>query len=535
MVLAGAIAGCRSLGHGDAPQAVVLRPARLTTPLPPADVQAGPVDRQFAAVRQAWYAASSQSAADWSHYNDLLRDLLATASESGSLDPARGLVIRDGDRIVTIPVVHHGFPWAAEDFQRLYPPPSRHEPLLTRWYACGGIGVPLVVARCRRDESPIEARFYPEKSAFSATALLRFDDQGAATLEFQNPLARPRAEVADGSVPIAGDLTASLAWALAQTPRTYLVGLMDPGQPETAPRLTFLEPYQPGKIPVVIIHGLYSDPQSGSDLINDLRASPGFAEAHQVWTYRYPTGQGILQSAATLRDELAAAVAALDPEGGDRELRQMVLIGHSMGGLLAKLQVTHSEDRLWRTLANRPLEEIVTTEETRAELARLTFFDPSPHVARVIFMATPHKGALPSSDLVGKSAARLVEPPAEQAAMHAQLIADNPGTFHPAFERRFPTSIDMLAPRSPLLAVMRQMRVSDCVSLHNIVGVSHAISMGGPSDGVVSVRSALHPGCQSVLAVGEPHGEVHRSLETSQEVVRILKGSGAAPAEVAGP
>jgi hypothetical protein len=201
----------------------------------------------------------------------------------------------------------------------------------------------------------------------------------------------------------------------------------------------------------------------------------------------------------------------------------MVLIGHSMGGLIAKLQVTYSEDRLWRTLANRPLEEILTTDQTRAELARLTFFDPTPHVARVIFMATPHNGALLSSELLGKSASQLVEPPAEQAAIHAQLIAENPGTFNPWFERRFPTSIDMLAPKSPLLAVMRQMRVSDCVALHNIVGVSHAVSLDGPSDGVVSVRSALHPGCASLLAVGEPHAQVHRSLETSKEVLRILR------------
>jgi hypothetical protein len=106
--------------------------------------------------------------------------------------------------------------------------------------------------------------------------------------------------------------------------------------------------------------------------------------------------------------------------------------------------------------------------------------------------------------------------------MHQQLIADNPRTFDPRIERRFPTSIDMLTPDSPLLEVMQQMRIGAGVELHNIIGVSHPISFDGPSDGIVSVNSALHPGCRSVLAVGAPHAQVHRRLETSAEVLRIL-------------
>jgi hypothetical protein len=174
-------------------------------------------------------------------------------------------------------------------------------------------------------------------------------------------------------------------------------------------------------------------------------------------------------------------------------------------------------------LANRPLEEIVTTERTRALLAETCFFDPSPDVTRVIFIASPHGGSLPSSALVGKSASLLVEPSPEQAAMHEQLIRDNPDTFNPLVERRFPTSIDMLTSNSPLLDAMRAMRVRPGVELHNIIGNSHWISLQGPSDGVVSVASALHPGCQSTLAVDASHTQVHREVETTAEILRILE------------
>ena len=472
------------------------------------------VDWYFAATRLRWEAIAALppgtcAAGDWQAYNASLAALLHSACETGRLDPARGLVIRNGPRQATIPVVHHGFPWQECDFQRLLPPPTGHESLLRRRYGGPGVGVPLVSQRRRDAASPVEARFYPPRSAFAATALLRFADgpiadgfPTAAVLEFYNPLAVQKLRGAADEAPLAADLTAPLAAALDETSRTYFAGFVQPGSSDDQARLMFLEPYQPGKIPVVLVHGLFSDPQSWADMTNDLRAAPGFAQRFQIWVFRYPTGQGFLQSAAKLRGELAAALEMLDPEAADPALRHMVLIGHSMGGLIAKLQVTHSEDRIWGRLADRPLEEIVTNDAGRMFLTQTCFFDPSPQVTRIVFIATPHAGSLPSSAVIGEGISHLVRPSSQQAEMHRQLIADNPGVFNPLIERRFPTSIDLLTPRSPLLEVMRQMRLAGGVKLHNIVGVSQPLSLDGPSDGVVSAASADHPGCQSVLAVG---------------------------------
>src|SRR5204863_7879130 len=64
----------------------------------------------------------------------------------------------------------------------------------------------------------------------------------------------------------------------------------------TAAKLVFLDPYQPGKVPVVLIHGLFSSPEDWADAIGHLRAAPGFANRFQIWPFGYPTGQGSLQS-----------------------------------------------------------------------------------------------------------------------------------------------------------------------------------------------------------------------------------------------
>jgi pimeloyl-ACP methyl ester carboxylesterase len=299
-------------------------------------------------------------------------------------------------------------------------------------------------------------------------------------------------------------------------------------QQPSAAQLYFLDPYQPGKIPVVLIHGLFSSPEGWEDMVNHLRARPWFCDRFQIWAFGYPTGQGFLQSAAVLRGKLSEATHTLDPQQSDPALGRMVLVGHSMGGLIAKLQVTYSDETIWARVANRPLEEIVTTDATRAFLARTCYFDPSSQVSRVIFIASPHCGSLCSSAIVGRCTSHFIQPTAAQAELHQQLMQDNPETFNPALERRFPTSIDMLVPRSPLLEAMREIRLRAGVKLHTIVGVSHPLSLDGPSDGVVSVSSAVHPGCQSVLAVNSPHARLHHSLQASEEVLRILN-SDAAP------
>ena len=490
------------------------------------------VDSYFASTRYAWLAAQLADDEDRATgkannaYRAGLTNLLRTAQHFGRLHPTGGLCIHHGTNVTPVPVRHIGFAWQPSDFQHLSPP-AKHLPALLRTRYCQpGCGVPLVVTRCRDDNLPLEARFYPTQTPFAATAVLRFGvnsendciSSATAVLEFHNPL--HRATIADDdTVPLASDLTAPLAAIVQEAPRTYFVGFVQPSSGRDQARLLFLEPYQPGKVPVVMIHGLFSDPQSWADMINDLRASPQFSERFQIWTFRYPTGQGFLQSAAKLRAELQSAFQMCDPVGCDPALRKTVLIGHSMGGLLAKMQVTESEDKLWRRIANRPFAEIQADEAIRQRLQSACFFTPLPNISRVIFIATPHCGANSASGAIGRVASAVVETPPEDAIQHQQLIDANPGVFADFVQSRLPTSVDLLRPNSPALAALREMCVSPSVTLHNIIGVHDPI---GPSDGVVPVASAWHPDCQSERSIAAPHSRVHRSSQASGEVLDIL-------------
>ena len=78
--------------------------------------------------------------------------------------------------------------------------------------------------------------------------------------------------------------------------------------------------------------------------------TPASVIAFQFWFFTYETGNPILYSAMRLREALETAVATLDPAAQDPALRQMVLLGHSQGGLLVKLMVVDLEARATRWL-----------------------------------------------------------------------------------------------------------------------------------------------------------------------------------------
>src|SRR5262249_17879649 len=152
--------------------------------------------------------------------------------------------------------------------------------------------------------------------------------------------------------------------------------------------------YQRGKMPIVLVHGLASSPITWSHIENDLRALPAIMARYQIWTFRYNTGDPFLTSASELRRQLAALRQTYDPCRADPSLSRTVMIGHSLGGLVSKLQVTYSGDQLWESAAKQPLGSLRTDPETRARLANSFYFVPSPDIDCVIYIATPHRGSV---------------------------------------------------------------------------------------------------------------------------------------------
>lgn len=299
-------------------------------------------------------------------------------------------------------------------------------------------------------------------------------------------------------------------------------GFFKPGEENEESRLVLLERYQPGKIPVVLVHGLVSNPATWEEMLKQLNADPEIRSRFQFWAFRYATGASYLFAAADLREELERTIARIDPQGRDEALNHLVLIGHSMGGIVSKLQVTYSDDTLWRSVSNRPFAELKADPLVRSKVERTFFFEPRERVTRVVFIATPHKGSRLTESFVGRFARELVTFPTTIERSYQRLLTDNSGVLKPDATMTVPTSVDHLSPASPVLKATQKLRYHDGVKLHSIIGTGKRTPFGTVLDGVVALESARLPESTTALTVPTTHTEIHKDPRTVREVKAIL-------------
>jgi pimeloyl-ACP methyl ester carboxylesterase len=516
------------------------------------------MDGFYVACQEAWSAVwvcpgapDILQEAAWV-YADALAGFLQTACERGRLRP-EGIWIGPASKPVLVPFAPKSLPLDPSVIGAIDSARLGHDKRITRRITRAGFGLPVVV-RVKEPAAGRDMAFMPERQSLAATAVLRFDtpggenfletfagpaarDHAAAVLDLANPVEVAAVKIGPARPHLAADLTAPLLDMLAAKPRRGAVeGFVQPfGSGDTRPRLEMLEPHCPGRIPVVFIHGLASDEGTWFDMINELRAWPEFHRRFEPWVYQYPTGAAFLQSSAVLRRELARAIAALDPEGTDPALRRIVLVGHSMGGLHAKLQVVDPGTALWDAIAYEPFETIRLPDGMRSWARQAYFFGPVPQVTRIVCIATPHRGSILASLGVGRAASLAVKAPPEAQAVHDAAVTMNPGLFKPEFQTRVPTTIDLLEPSSELLQAIERLRPACWVAVHSVVGTGHVSLTGGRDDCVVNEASAHTAGAKSEITVPATHTKVHHHPDTVREVQRILAehlrecGPGGAP------
>ncbi|MFM7137090.1 MAG: esterase/lipase family protein [Planctomycetota bacterium] len=504
------------------------------------------MDGYYVACQEAWNAVqlcpeSPEVLCQASElYADALAGFLEAATRHGRIGDGGAWVGPPG-RLVKVPLVPKAHAIPVEAIGSIEPQAQNDDKRLARRHLRDGFGLPVVLRIDPRRLGGPDERFAPDRQSLAATAVLRFDmpggenaverfagpvyrDHAAAVLDLANPVEIAAVKIGPTRPHLAADLSAPLLDVLAGTPQSGIEGFLQPfGQSDTRPRLEFLEPHQPGRIPVVFIHGLASDEGTWFDMINELRAWPEFHRRYEPWVFHYPTGSSFLQAAANLRRELFAAVAAVDPEGRDPALQRLVLVGHSMGGLHAKMMVVDSRTAIWDSIATVPFDQLRLPPPARAVVRQLAFFKPLPFVKRVVFIATPHRGSVLASLGIGRLASLAVREPADIGAIREQAVALNPGALRPEYARRVPTTVDLLRPSSPTLQSLERLRPACWVGVHSIVGDIHPSLTGGRDDCVVAVESAHTPYAISEICVPAKHTRVHHHPLAVAELQRILE------------
>jgi hypothetical protein len=471
-------------------------------------------------------------------YNASLEGVLRIVNDRGELKPGHIQRIRTGGRDYTFMISMKG-PWANDEFERFEFASHYEVKGLTNVYHTYGLGVPLIAIRRKQHEQPTsEEKYYPHGLAVPMTAFLRVhpgdehdDSTHICELELRDPLTTSAVELAGRTTPLESDLSTPFAYFLndpsvkAQKLATF--GLLDGDTTKDFAGIYMMEPYDPRKVPVLMVHGLFSTPITWTEMYNDLRSRPELRDNYQFWFYFYPTGQPFWISAAQLRQDLKELRVSLDPRHEAMALDQMVLIGHSMGGLVSRMQTIESRDDLWQLVSDRPFAELKAEQETREKLAATLFFEPNPSIRRVVTIGTPHRGSRFANDYTQFLGRSLIKLPDVLTGLTNELTLRNPGYFHHTELLTISTSIDSLDPKSPVLPVLLQAPKGSWVKYNNIAGDVPSDSLlakisESKSDGVVSLASARVEDAESELIVPADHNKVHRHPLSVLEVRRIL-------------
>ena len=497
-------------------------------------------DDRLAATRNC-YDPQFRGACDL--YNGALESALRLGCDRGELRPGTIKTIHTANGTWDITRVLRGGVWQPNDFDHFEFVSDYEMKGLKNHYQSHGLGVPLIVVRRSYKGEPEAARYYPPGLSFPVTAFLRpvsgpnqaGHNQGL--LELCDPLEINDTSVGRLVVPLESDLTTPLAYFLSKVPMESLatLGLFHPeqllipngDQHRMSMGMYMVQPYEPGKIPVVFIHGMWSSPMTWMEMFNDLRSSPDIRRHYQFWFYLYPTGQPFWLGAAQLRRDLAEMRQVLDPQHREPALDQMVLVGHSMGGLVARLQTLESGQDYWKLASRVPWERVKAEDQVRQKLGETFYFHPNPSIRRVVTIATPHGGSNFSNQTTQYLLDKLIRLPQSIVNAQQQLFRDNPEMLYPESLLKIETSIDSLSPKSPILSAMQASPRPAWVKYNNIIGQIpksswlHALS--DQSDGVVTIQSARSADAEPALIVPEFHMTVHAHPLAVMEVRRILQ------------
>lgn len=407
-------------------------------------------------------------------------------------------------------------------------------------YTLPGVGVPLAgVVKAETAKKLTRVRVIQDKeNVHTVTAVLSFPDDPKSRelprMHFYLRLNREHVPIGRYRYGLAADFSAPIAlyWKMTDVDRFRLLGLFRPQKAVNMRGLSFNEPYDPDKIPVVLAHGLMSSPNTFANLVNRLIKDPEIRKHYQFWYFGYPTGLPWVLSAAEYRQALREVRSELDPRHRNPKWDQMVVVGHSMGGLLTRYNLSTEPWLLLRGLVSTDGEKLYFNKKYIDEpLPRQSlnafrdsfYFRPLTEPKRAIYMATPHRGAPFADSWISALGSAIIHLPGnivKEAVKIVTLQDDMLLLKTPDMVRNF-TSIRQLSPKSLSIRNLSSVPLRG-IPTHSVIGDRGRHNTPCSSDGIVPYWSSHLGWSRSEKIVPHDHS-VQDDPATAEEVNRILK------------
>jgi len=393
-----------------------------------------------------------------------------------------------------------------------------------------GFGVPLVAFALPCSDRPI-CRLYPPEGVFRpATMWLETPAagslDGAPVLVLQNPLLQPEHVAGGNHYELAEDVSAPYAQLLERTRLKRLAWWGMIGGAEVGKRsgLFLLDDYDPNKIPIIMIHGVAGSPLIWARLSNAIAGDAGLHRRYQIWHIVYQSNAPLLVERYRVQHYIDEAWQILDPAGHAPARQGVVLIGHSMGGVIARLLCAQSTPAVWSAAFLQPMDSLHADAGDLAALKNVFQFKPYPGVDEIIFMAAPQRGSPAADGLLGRLVGLVAWRHIDELGGLMRIADQNPKAIQPALQSMFHTghltSITSLRPDEPVTLADEKLLPAAGVRYDTIAGVLPGVKP--PGDGYVPLSSALLPGSTTTLIVRSDH-KVPNQPEAIADVLKILR------------
>ncbi|MDF1656215.1 MAG: hypothetical protein P1U58_01315 [Verrucomicrobiales bacterium] len=268
-----------------------------------------------------------------------------------------------------------------------------------------------------------------------------------------------------------------------------------------------MDQYDPSKTPVLLIHGLISDPDTWDAMVAGLRANPDVEKHFQFLFYAYPSGTPTVPAAAVMKRELDESVKKIEKTFGISLNRKLIVIGHSMGGILAKSLVSDTGDALWDAAYTAPIEDFELTPAERQLMSEAFRYKPRDYVKKVIFMATPHRGSKLAYGFTGWLGTELSARPESVVDLSGALLKKNSDLLQPAFHRFLAhkvNAVSTLRPDSPVTKVQANLPIDPAVTFHTVPAIKNP-KRPERGDGFVTPGSTYLPGAVCEVGIFSHH------------------------------
>ena len=327
------------------------------------------------------------------------------------------------------------------------------------------------------------------------------------------------------SIPLAANFTAPYGVWLARSgfAQQSIRSLLGRGG-LTKPEVLLMQPYDPNRLTVIMLHGLASSPEAWINVVNEVMGDEQLRRTYQVWEVYYPTNVPVAVNLAQIRRAIDDTLHHFDPSGRAVASNHIVLIGHSMGGVIARLLVSSSDDKLWSVVPERSGLSAADRQKLRERLAPYLQFQPMPQVTRAVFLAAPHRGTPVARWRLARWIGNLIRLPVTLLEEGKNITDAMQGkNAAPGAPTHLPNSIDNLSDADPFIKASSTLPISPNVRYHTIVGVYKSKApLAESDDGVVPYASSHLDGADSELAVPAWHN-VQETPQAIIELRRILR------------